>query len=95
MAKMDASTLSHLCELSKLNFSDEEKDKVMTEMGDIIELMDTIQNFDIVYDDTKDKNEITFDEVRKDEAGASFPTEKLLSNTEAVEKCYSLPKMME
>lgn len=95
MAKMDAATLSHLCELSKLNFSDDEKDKVMTEMGDIIGLMDTIQEFDIVYDDTKDHNEIKFEEVREDKAAASFPTEKLLQNTNPVDNCYAMPKLME
>ena len=95
MAKMDAVTLSHLCDLSKLNFSDDEKDGVMTEMGDIIALMDTIQSFDIVYDDTKDKNEIKFDELREDKANESYPPEKLLQNTESRDNCYALPKMME
>lgn len=95
MAKMDAATLSHLCDLSKLNFSDDEKERVMTEMGDIIALMDTIQDFDIVYDDTKDNNQIAFDDLREDKAGESFPTEKLLSNTQPRDDCYALPKMME
>lgn len=92
---MDIKTIDHLCELSKLNYSDDGKVKVMAEMDSIINLMDTIKEFDIVYDDTKDKNEITFSDLRKDAAEESFPTDKLLSNTEARDNCYVIPKMME
>lgn len=92
---MDIKTIDHLCVLSKLDYSDEEKQKVMEEMSDIINLMDTIKEFDITYDDTKDKNEIKFSDLRKDEAAASFPTEKLLSNTQPRDNCYVIPKMME
>ena len=95
MAKMDAATLSHLCDLSKLNFSDAEKESVMDEMGDIIGLMDTIQEFDLIYDDTKDNNQINFNDLRNDVSNESYPTEKLLQNTEPRDNCYALPKMME
>ena len=97
MAKMDTATLRHLCTLSKLSFTEEEQEKVMEQMGDIINLMDTIQDFNITYDDTKDHNEISYGELRQDKAGDSFPTEKLLSNTEPGGNgdCYALPKMME
>ena len=77
---MDIKTIDHLCNLSKLNYTDEGKEKVMGEMSAIIELMDTVKEFDVVYDDTKDNNSISYDEVRKDVAKPSFPTEKLLSN---------------
>ena len=79
---MDIKTIDHLCNLSKLNYTDEGKEKVMGEMSAIIELMDTVKEFDVVYDDTKDNNSISYDEVRKDVAKPSFPTEKLLSNTQ-------------
>ena len=51
---MDIKTIDHLCNLSKLNYTDEGKEKVMGEMSAIIELMDTVKEFDVVYDDTKD-----------------------------------------
>ena len=53
---MDIKTIDHLCNLSKLNYTDEGKEKVMGEMSAIIELMDTVKEFDVVYDDTKDNN---------------------------------------
>ena len=61
----------------------------------IIELMDTVKEFDVVYDDTKDNNSISYDEVRKDVAKPSFPTEKLLSNTQPSGNCYVVPKMVD
>lgn len=70
---MDIKTIDHLCNLSKLNYTDEGKEKVMGEMSAIIELMDTVKEFDVVYDDTKDNNSISYDEVRKDVAKPSFP----------------------
>ena len=47
---MDIKTIDHLCNLSKLNYTDEGKEKVMGEMSAIIELMDTVKEFDVVYD---------------------------------------------
>ncbi len=92
---MDIKTIEHLCNLSKLNYTDEGKQKVMEEMSAIIELMDTVKEFDVVYDDTKDNNSISFSEVRKDEAKPSFDTDKLLSNTQPKNDCYVVPKMVD
>lgn len=93
--KMDIKTIEHLCSLSKLNYTDEGKQKVMAEMSEIINLMDTVKEFDLVYDDTKDNNSISYGEVRADEAKPSFSTEKLLSNTKPSENCYVVPKMVD
>lgn len=97
MAKIDTATLDHIAELSKLSFTEEEKEKMREQMSDIITLMDTIKDIDIQYDDTKDKNEISYADLREDKAGESFPTERLLQNTEpgGDGDCYVLPKMME
>ncbi len=92
---MDIKTLDHLCSLSKLNYSEEEQKKVIAEMSDIIDLMDTIKDFDISYDDTKDKNEIAYGELREDVPSASFPTERLQQNTQPRENCYVVPKMVD
>lgn len=92
---MELKTIQHLCELSKLNYDEDGLKKVMGEMGDIIDLMDTIKSFDLTYDDTKDNNSISFKDVREDEAQPSFPTEKLLANAENTENCYVVPKVVE
>ncbi len=97
MAKIEKAELEHIAELSKLSFTDEESEKMAEQMGDIIALMDTIRDFDIEYDDTKDNNQIPYAQLREDKAEESFPTEKLMQNavTGGAEDCYVLPKMME
>ena len=97
MAKMEKSTLLHIAELSKLSFTDEEAEIMMEQMGDIIDLMDTIRDADLEYDDTKDKKEISYQQLRTDTAKESYPAEKLLKNaeTDGTGSCYPIPKMME
>lgn len=92
---MDIRTIEHLCNLSKLNYTDEGKQRVMEEMDAIIRLMDTVKEFDVVYDDTKDNNSISYEDLRADVAQESAPTEKLLSNTTPQDNCYVVPKMVE
>ena len=92
---VDIDTIKHLCGLSKLDYDEEGLKKVMGEMSDIIDLMDEIKSFDLVYDDTKDHNEIRFEDTREDVAEESFPTEKLLSNAENRDNCYVVPKVVE
>lgn len=92
---VELTTIKHLCELSKLNYDEEGLTKVMGEMGDIIDLMDTIKSFDLVYDDTKDNNSISFDDTREDVPQPSFDREKLLSNAENTDGCYVVPKVVE
>ncbi len=92
---VELSTIKHLCELSKLDYDEAGMKKVMGEMSDIIELMDEIKAFDLVYDDTKDENEISLSDTREDIAEESFPTEKLLSNAENTDGCYVVPKVVE
>lgn len=97
MAKMEKSTLLHIAELSRLSFTDEEAEVMMEQMGDIIDLMDTIRDAELEYDDTKDKKEISYQQLRTDTAKESFPAEKLLNNaeTDGTGSCYTIPKMME
>lgn len=92
---VELKTIQHLCELSKLNYDEAGLEKVMGEMSDIIDLMDTIKSFDLTYDDTKDNNSISLNEVREDIAQPSFPTKKLLSNAENNGSCYVVPKVVE
>ena len=97
MSKMEKSTLLHIAELSKLSFTDEEAEVMMEQMGDIIDLMDTIRDAELEYDDTKDKKEISYQQLRTDSAKESYPVEKLLKNaeTDGTGSCYTIPKMME
>ena len=46
---MDIATLDHISALSKLNFTEDEQKEMLGQMTDIIELMDTIKEYDITF----------------------------------------------
>ena len=92
---MDKTTLAHLCELSKLDFTEEQQDAVIAQMDDIIALMDQIKEYDVTYDDTQDHNEIPYQALREDVAQPSYDTARLQQNTQPRDNCYVVPKMME
>ena len=92
---MDKKTLIHLSNLGKINFTDEEIDKFGNDMSEIVALMDTIKEFDVSYDDTKDNNAVLFSDLRDDVAAESFPVDELLKNTEHIDDCYIVPKVVD
>lgn len=92
---MDIKTLEHLCELSKLDLNAGEKERMLSDMSSIIELMDTIKDFSLDYDDTADMNEITLGDLREDVCRGSFPVDLLMQNTVSRDNCYVIPKMLE
>ena len=50
---MDLNMVKYLAELSKLEYSDKELAATAEQMTDIIDLMDTVKEIDITYDDLK------------------------------------------
>ncbi len=92
---MELDTLRHLCSLSRLNYDESELEQLSKDMTDIVNLMDGIKEFDLTYDDTKDNNSISFNEVREDVAQPSYPTEKLLQNAKSIDNCFVVPKVVE
>ncbi|WP_294408166.1 Asp-tRNA(Asn)/Glu-tRNA(Gln) amidotransferase subunit GatC [uncultured Ruminococcus sp.] len=92
---MDTNLVKYLAELGKLEFSDEELEKVSGEMTGIIDLMDTIKEIDVTYDDTKDNHNVYLNDIRKDEVAASMPTEKVLQNAVNQNNCFVVPKVVE
>ena len=87
--------VKYLAKLAKLSFTDEELEKAVADMTDIIDLMDTIKDIDVVYDAYKDNHNVYLADLRKDEAMPSLPTEKLLANAVNQENCFVVPKVVE
>ena len=79
---MDLNMVKYLAELSKLEYSDKELAATAEQMTDIIDLMDTVKEIDITYDDLKDNHDVYLNDLRKDEVIESMPTSKVLSNAE-------------
>ena len=95
MSCMDASTFGLLCEASQLSFKDGEKESFMRELDSLIEFAGAVRKHDCVYDDAGDADCVTINDLREDNTGEPFPTEKLLENTESLFDCYIIPKLME
>lgn len=75
----DVKQTAHLAELSKLNFTDEELDRITREMDEIVSLMDTVADFSAQGEGFVN-DAVAFTDLRKDEARPSFPREEILQN---------------
>lgn len=71
---MDLNMVKYLAELSKLEYSDKELAATAEQMTDIIDLMDTVKEIDITYDDLKDNHDVYLNDLRKDEVIESMPS---------------------
>ena len=92
---MDLNMVKYLAELSKLEYSDKELAATAEQMTDIIDLMDTVKEIDITYDDLKDNHDVYLNDLRKDEVIESMPTSKVLSNAVNTKNCFVVPKVVE
>ena len=92
---MDLNMVKYLAELSKLEYSDKELAATAEQMTDIIDLMDTVKEIDITYDDLKDNHDVYLNDLRKDEVIESMPTSKVLSNAVNRNNCFVVPKVVE
>ena len=87
--------VKYLAELSKLEYSDKELAATAEQMTDIIDLMDTVKEIDITYDDLKDNHDVYLNDLRKDEVIESMPTSMVLSNAVNTNNCFVVPKVVE
>ena len=92
---MDLNMVKYLAELSKLEYSDKELAATAEQMTDIIDLMDTVKEIDITYDDLKDNHDVYLNDLRKDEVIESMPTSKAPSNAVNTNNCFVVPKVVE
>ncbi len=92
---MDIEMVRYLSKLGKLNFTDEELEKVAKEMTGIIEIMDAVKEIDITYEPLKDNHNVYLNGLREDRPIESFPTEKILKNAVSSENCFVVPKVVE
>lgn len=93
---MDIETVRYLSKLGKLAFTDRELEKMAGDMTGIIEIMDTIREIDVTYEPIKDNHNVYLNDLRKDVAAESFPTEKILRNSSVTsENAFVVPKVVE
>ena len=82
-----------LCAMSKLSFSESERDRVMEQMEDIVSLMDGIVGQEVFCCNTEGASETPLSGLREDKASDSLSAEELLPNGEQCENgfCCRLP----
>ena len=87
--------IAYLAELGKLHFTPDEMETMAKEMTNIIGIMDTVKEIDVVYDAEADNKNIYLNDLREDVKADSFPTEKILQNAVQDENCFVVPKVVE
>ncbi len=91
---LDLEQMKHLAELSKLKMDETELATLTDEMRNIIQLMDTVADFD--SDDAGFVNApVAYGDLRKDEVAPSMPREAVLSNAKVrTETYFKVPKVV-
>ena len=90
----DINLATHLAELSKIEFTDDELEKITREMDEIISLMDTVSDFE---DTKKLANDaaVGLNEIRSDFKKPSSPREDILKNAAKKDgKAFTVPKVV-
>ena len=91
---VDLELTKYLAELSKIEFTGEELEKMAKDMSDIINLMDKVKEID-PSGKTYALGAVSYDDLRKDVKKESFDTEKILENAKAVkEDSFVVPKVV-
>ena len=90
----DIKLATHLAELSKINFTENELSKIRGEMDEIITLMDTVSDFDCT-EKSSTNHTVRLDEIRQDIPLPSTPRKDILKNaSEKDKKAFTVPKVV-
>lgn len=90
----DKKLATHLAELSKIEFTKSELDKITAEMDEIISLMNTVSDFEDTEISTLN-NAVGLDKIREDLKKPSSPRKDVLQNaSEKDKKSFSVPKVV-
>lgn len=92
---MDLEMVRYLADLGKLALTDEELERLASDMTGIIEIMDTIKETDVTYEPIKDNHNVYLNDLRKDIPQDSFPTAKILQNAVNTEDSFVVPKVFD
>ena len=85
----------HIEELSKLEFSDEEREKFLKDFSNIVEFASTISSQSSNINDRK-FNKIKLEDLREDKSRESFKQEEVISNAPVKKKgCFAVPRIMD
>ncbi len=91
---VDTKLTQYLADLSKIEFTAEELEKMTEDMKGIIALMDKVCGFE-AEKKTYALDAVAYDDLRRDEAHESYPTEKIVKNAKNVKNdSFVVPKVV-
>ena len=91
---VNSDLIKHLAELSKIDFTDDELEKMTADMTSIINLMDKVCDFDTAKE-TYALDAVDYNNLRNDEFKPSYPTDKITANAKNVKNnSFVVPKVV-
>lgn len=93
---LDTALITYLADLSKLGIDEAEKEKFVTEMSAIVELMDTMNEVEMSEEDSLNRQVVGLEQLREDQSVTSYNTEVILQNaSHKKDGFFVVPKIME
>ena len=93
---LNAELVTYLANLSKIEIEDAEKEKLVSEMSAIVELMDAMNEITIENDINLNGEGVNLESLREDEIVPSYDRELVLANaSHEKDGFFVVPKIME
>lgn len=94
--KITRETIEHVANLARLNLTEQETEKLTSEMASIISYVDKLNELD-TSDIQPTQHVLSISNVfREDKVEASYQREKILANAPSQENgCFKVPKVVE
>ncbi|MDF2614845.1 MAG: gatC [Clostridia bacterium] len=93
---LDTDLITYLAKLSKLQIDEADKERLVSEMSAIVELMDTMNDVTFDEDDNSKGEGVSLVNLREDKPRESFDREKILANaSHKKDGFFVVPKIME
>ncbi|ADZ85914.1 Asp-tRNA(Asn)/Glu-tRNA(Gln) amidotransferase subunit GatC [Cellulosilyticum sp. ST5] len=93
---LDTDLITYLAKLSKIEIDETEKERLVSEMSAIVELMDTMNEVTMEGDENLNGEGVSLKDLRADEIVSSYDREVVLNNaSHKKDGFFVVPKIME
>ena len=93
--RLDVKDVLHIARLARLSFSESEAERICSDMNDMIALADLLEEQGEADFGTVSQRELSYSELRDDEARAGIPREILLGSSPSVSDGYiTVPRVV-
>lgn len=94
--KVTKATIEHIANLARLNLTQDEMDRLTSEMGNILSYVDKLNELDTTGVKPMEHVIPIRNVFREDRVEPSYDREKILANAPSQEKgCFKVPKIVE